>query len=234
MTLNEIRVEMQHLADPTIAEHSQRFFKTGPGQYGEGDRFLGIRVPGVRQVAKQAQDLPLDQIAELLHSPWHEERLLAVIILTLQFKRGGPGLQKEIFDLYLASTAWINSWDLVDVSAHLVVGPWLQDRPRKLLRQLATSESLWERRIAMMATYHFIKQNDFADTLAIAEILLHDSHDLIHKIVGWMLREVGKRDQSVEEEFLQEHYRAMPRTMLRYAIEKFEEELRQRYLKGEI
>ncbi len=234
MTWKEIRDEMQRLADPTIAEHSQRFFKTGPGQYGEGDRFLGIRVPRVRQVAKQAQDLPLDQVAELLHSPWHEERLLAVIILTLQFKRGGNGLQKEIFDLYLASTAWINNWDLVDVSAHLVIGPWLQDRPRKLLRRLATSESLWERRMAMMATYHFIKQDDFADTLAIAEILLHDSHDLIHKIVGWMLREIGKRDQSVEEEFLQEHYRTMPRTMLRYAIEKFEEGLRQRYLKGEI
>ena len=234
MTLIEIHREMKRLADPAIAEHSQRFFKTGPGQYGEGDRFLGIRVPRVRQVAKQAQDLPLDQVAELLHSPWHEERLLAVIILTLHFKRGGPGQQKKIFDLYLASTAWINNWDLVDVSAHLVVGPWLQDRPRKLLRQLATSESLWERRISMMATYHFIRQDDFADTLAIAEILLEDSHDLIHKIVGWMLREIGKRDQSVEEEFLQEHYRTMPRTMLRYAIEKFEEGLRQKYLKGEI
>jgi 3-methyladenine DNA glycosylase AlkD len=191
-------------------------------------------VPKVRQVAKQAGDLSLDQVTELLHSPWHEERLLAVIILSLQYKKGGPRLQKEIFDLYLNNTEWINNWDLVDVSAHLVVGPWLQDRPRTLLRRLARSESLWERRISMMTTYHFIKQDDYADTLAIAEILLHDSHDLIHKIVGWMLREVGKRDQSVEEEFLQEHYRAMPRTMLRYAIEKFEEGLRQRYLKGEI
>jgi 3-methyladenine DNA glycosylase AlkD len=234
MTLKEIRREMKRLADPVIAEHSQRFFKTGPGQYGEGDKFLGIRVPKVRQVAKQAGDLSLDQVTELLHSPWHEERLLAVIILTLQFKRGKPGLQKEIFDLYLASTGWINNWDLVDVSAHLVVGPWLQDRSRQRLRQLARSESLWERRIAMMATYHFIKQDDFADTLDLAEILLHDSHDLIHKMVGWMLREIGKRDQSVEEEFLQDHYRTMPRTMLRYAIEKFEEGLRQRYLRGEI
>lgn len=234
MTLNEIRRELKRLADPKIATHSQRFFKTGPGQYGEGDRFLGIRVPKVRQVARQARDLPLDQVTQLLHSKWHEERLCAVVILSEQFKRGGPHLQQDIFELYLDSTAGINNWDLVDVSAHLIVGPYLQDRSRQRLRKLARSEVLWERRIAMMATYHFIKQDDFADTLAIAEILLRDEHDLIHKIVGWMLREVGKRDPSVEEEFLQDHYREMPRTMLRYAIEKFDEGLRQQYLKGEI
>jgi 3-methyladenine DNA glycosylase AlkD len=234
MTAKEIRRELKKLADPVIAEHSQRFFKTGPGQYGEGDRFLGIRVPRIRAVAKQGKGLPLDEVIKLLKSKWHEERFCAVVILTLKFKGGGPNAQKAIYDLYLASTPWINNWDLIDVSAHLIVGPYLQDRSRKALTQLAKSDNLWKRRIAMMSTYHYIKQDDFAETLAIAEILLHDEHDLIHKITGWMLREVGKRDQSVEEEFLQEHYRSMPRTMLRYAIEKFDEPLRQRYLKGEI
>jgi len=232
MTIQQIRAEMKTLANPEIAAHSQRFFKTGPGQYGEGDKFLGIRVPKTRLVAKMGRDLPLDQVAKMLHSKWHEERLCAVIILADQFKRGGPGLQKEIYDLYLANTDYINNWDLVDSSAHLIVGPWLANRSRKKLRQLARSKSLWERRIGMMATYHYIKQDDFGDALDIALMLLHDKHDLIHKSVGWMLREIGNRDRVVEEEFLQEHYRVMPRTMLRYAIEKFPEDLRQQYLKG--
>lgn len=234
MTLKEIRLEMQQKGDPEIAAHSQGFFKTGPGQYGEGDKFLGIRVPVVRQVAKKGKNLPLSQVTQLLHSPWHEERLLAVILLTKQFSRGKVDQKKAIFDLYLENSRWVNNWDLVDSSAHLIVGPWLQDRPRKMLRKLARSTSLWERRIAMMATYHYIKQDDFGDTLDLALILLNDQHDLIHKITGWMLREIGKRDQSVEEEFLQEHYKQMPRTMLRYAIEKFDENLRQRYLNGGI
>lgn len=232
VTLKDIRQEMLQKANPEIAAHSQRFFKTGPGQYGEGDKFLGIRVPVVRQVAKKGKNLSLPQITQLLHSKWHEERLLAVIILANQFSRGKSEQKKAIYDLYLENSQWVNNWDLVDSSAHLIVGPWLQDQPRKVLRKLARSSSLWERRIAMMATYHFIKQEDFADTLDLALILLNDDHDLIHKITGWMLREVGKRDQSVEEEFLQEHYKQMPRTMLRYAIEKFDEDLRQRYLTG--
>ncbi len=231
-----IHRRMRELADPAIAEHSLRFFKTGPGQYGEGDRFMGIRVPVVRQVAREARDLPLDQVVQLLRSEWHEERLLALVILTLQFARGeqgNQGRQRRIYELYLDNTRWINNWDLVDVSAHKIVGAWLEKRPRGILKKLACSESLWERRIAMMATYQFIRRDDFADALHIAELLLGDHHDLIHKVTGWMLREIGKRDRVVEEEFLQEHYRAMPRTMLRYAIEKFPEDLRLRYLRGE-
>ncbi len=234
MTLKEIHLEMQQKGSPEIASHSQRFFKTGPDQYGEGDKFLGIRVPVVRQVAKKGKNLSLSQVTQLLHSPWHEERLLAVIILAHQYSRGKVDQKKAIFDLYLENSQWVNNWDLVDSSAHLIVGPWLQDKPRKILRKLARSTSLWERRIAMMATYHFIRQNDFADTLDLALVLLNDQHDLIHKITGWMLREIGKRDQSVEEEFLQQYYKQMPRTMLRYAIEKFDEDLRQRYLNGGI
>lgn len=234
MTLTAIHRQMRALANQETAAQSQRFFKTGPGQYGEGDRFLGLRVPEVRRLAKENRDLPLDQITALLHSSWHEERLLAVILLTLQFQRGTAARQREIFELYLAETRWVNNWDLVDVSAHHIVGGWLQDRPRDRLYRLARSASLWERRIAMMATYRFIRNDDFADTLALAELLLKDEHDLIHKVCGWMLREVGKRDQVVAEEFLQAHCRTMPRTMLRYAIERFPEDLRQRYLKGEV
>ena len=236
--LDAVKQRMQELADPAIAEHSQRFFKTGLGQYGEGDRFLGIRVPVVRQVARDARDLALDQVVKLLRSPWHEERLLALVILTLQFASGksggGEDRQRRIYELYLDNTAHINNWDLVDVSAHKIVGAWLVNRPRGPLKTLARSASLWERRIAMMATYAFIRNDDFADALHIAEMLLTDDHDLIHKVSGWMLREIGKRDRVVEEEFLQDHYRAMPRTMLRYAIEKFPEELRLRYLRGEV
>jgi 3-methyladenine DNA glycosylase AlkD len=229
-----IRKRMQELADPAIAEHSQRFFKTGPGQYGEGDQFLGIRVPVVRQVAKPARDLDQESVIKLLRSQWHEERLLALVILTLQFEKGPEARQRQIYELYLDNTEHINNWDLVDVSAHKIVGAWLVRRPRGVLKKLARSPSLWERRIAMMSTYAFIRQDDFADALHIAEMLLEDDHDLIHKVSGWMLREIGNRDRVVEEEFLQDHYRRMPRTMLRYAIEKFPEELRLRYLRGEV
>ena len=233
MTLREVRAELKALANPEIAAHSQRFFKTGPGEYGEGDRFLGIRVPRIRALAKRCRGLTLDQANSLLQARWHEERLLAVIILTHHFARGGDSERRAICELYLANTHRVNNWDLVDASAHLIVGPWLQDRPRDLLRDLARSESLWERRIAMMATYCYIRQDDYADALDIAEMLLADEHDLIHKICGWMLREIGKRDQAVAEEFLQDHGHRMPRTMLRYAIEKYPEDLRQRYLRGD-
>lgn len=234
MNLKEIRSEMKRLGDPEIAAHSQRFFKTGPGQYGQGDRFLGIRVPVTRKVARRCSDLSLRQITSLLHSRFHEERLLALLILVRQFTRGDVVQQRRIFELYLDNTEYINNWDLVDSSAHLIVGPWLQDRPRGLLRKLVRSDSLWERRIAMMSTFHFIRQDDFADALVIAGMLVGDGHDLIHKAVGWMLREIGNRDVAVEEEFLQTYYREMPRTMLRYAIEKFPEELRLGYLRGNI
>lgn len=232
MNLKEIRNGMKKLGDAERAAHCQHFFKTGPGQYGEGDRFLGIRVPETRAMARRCRSLSLRQIASLLHSSFHEERHLALFVLAWQFPRSNEEHQRRIFDLYLDNTRCVNNWDLVDSSAHLIVGPWLQDRPRDILRELARSDLLWERRIAMMSTYHFIRQEDFADALVIARMLLDDGHDLIHKAVGWMLREIGNRNLAVEEEFLQAQYRMMPRTMLRYAIEKFPEELRLGYLKG--
>ncbi len=234
LKLMVIRREMISLGDPEKAAHAQGFFKTGKGQYGEGDRFHGIRVPVTRKMAKRCRELSLKQTTSLLHSPFHEERLLALFILVWQFSKGDENLQRAIFDLYLANTKYINNWDLVDSSAHLIVGPWLQDRPRGLLHKLAFSDTLWERRIAMMSTFHFIRQGEFDDALLIAHTLLNDDHDLIHKAVGWMLREIGNRQRAVEESFLQMHYRQMPRTMLRYAIEKFPEPLRQQYLKGTI
>ena len=216
----------------TDAANLARFFKTGPGEYGEGDRFLGIRVPVVRRCAREHIELPLRSVRALLKSPYHEERLLALLLMVLQFKRADEAGQRALYELYLSHTKWINSWDLVDLSACHIVGAWLEGRNRHPLRRLARSSSLWERRIAILATFHYIKQDDFTDTLAIATILLHDPHDLMHKAVGWMLREAGKRDQAVEERFLKTHCRTMPRTMLRYAIERFPEPLRQSYLAG--
>ena len=224
--------ELQGMGDPAIAAHSQRFFKTGPGEYGEGDIFLGIRVPELRKLSNRYRDLELKEVRQLLGSNYHEARLLALLILVQQFKRGDAELQKAIYTIYLDSTGLINNWDLVDSSAHLIVGPYLQDKDRSMLYRLARSDSLWERRIAIMATFHYIRGNSYTDTLALAEILLHDPHDLIHKSVGWMLREVGKRDRPSLVEFLSRHYPSMPRTMLRYAIEKLDEEERQAYLKG--
>ncbi len=232
--LKDIRQEMISLGDPHKAAHAQGFFKTAPGQYGEGDIFLGIRVPETRKMARQCRELTLKQITSLLHSRFHEERLLALFVLVWQFPRSDEKHQQAIFNLYLENTEYINNWDLVDSSAYLIVGPWLQDRPRDLLHQLAVSDSLWEKRIAMMATLHFIRQHDFADALSIALILKNDEHDLIHKITGWMLREIGNRNREAEEVFLRDHLHTMPRTMLRYAIEKFPEELRLKYLKGTI
>jgi len=193
MNLTQIRKAMKELADPEKAAHAQGFFKTGPGQYGEGDVFLGIRVPQTRKLAHQCHDLKLKSVISLLNSRFHEERLLALFILVWQFPRGDIDKQRQIFTIYMENTRYINNWDLVDSSAHLIVGPWLENRPRNLLCQLAQSDMLWERRIAMMATFHFIRKNDFQDAMTIAEMLVHDEHDLIHKIVGWMLREIGNR-----------------------------------------
>jgi len=234
VSLKDVKAHMQELSNPKIAEHSLRFFKTGPGEYGEGDVFLGIRVPVTRKVARKFRGLPLEQVLKLLKSKFHEERLLALFMLVALFKKGDDKEQKNIYDAYLGHTDTINNWDLVDSSAHQIVGGYLFERDRKRLYQLAKSKSLWERRISMIATYTFIKRNDFADTLKLSEILLPGKEDLIHKAVGWMLREVGKLDLEVEEIFLRKHYKKMPRTMLRYAIEKFEEKKRQGYLKGEI
>ena len=209
-----------------------RFFKTGPGQYGEGDRFIGVTVPTTRKVAKEFKNLPLAEVKCLLHSDIHEERLLALVILVGRFEKGDEAARKRIYDLYLANTKHINNWDLVDLSAPRIVGAYLETRSRKPLDCLAKSASLWERRISILATGWFIHYGEFADTLRIAEKLLHDKEDLIHKAVGWMLREVGKRDVALLEEFLGRHCRVMPRTMLRYAIERFPEEKRRKYMKG--
>lgn len=227
------RRRLRGLASPQQAAILARFFKTGPGEYGEGDQFVGVKVPVIRQVAREFRDLPLDQVERLLHSEVHEDRTLALVILVNRFTKGDDSVRERIFDLYLANTGHINNWDLVDISAPQIVGGYLSERRRTLLYRMAKSASLWERRIAILATLHFIRLNDFADTLKIAEVLLKDREDLIHKAVGWMLRELGKRDTVTLETFLARHRRAMPRTMLRYAIERFPERKRQEYLKNE-
>ena len=224
---SEAARRLRDFASEERAAVSRRFFKTGPGQYGEGDEFLGVRVPDLRTVVREFRSLTPDELLPLLHSKWHEERLLAVVILTEQYKRSD---RNAIYKLYLANTKFINNWDLVDASAPQIVGAHLFERSRAPLRKLAKSKSLWERRIAIIATQHFIRNGDFDDTLAIAEMLLGDGEDLIHKATGWMLREVGNRDRARLLAFLDEHVTSMPRTMLRYAIEKFPEELRKRYL----
>lgn len=223
---------LRSLGCPTQAAILARFFKTGPGQYGEGDRFIGVKVPPTRRVAREFKSLPLAEVECLLHSEIHEERLLALVILVGNFEKGDDAIRKRIYDRYLANTKHINNWDLVDLSAPQIVGGFLESRSRRPLDRLVKSASLWERRISIVATHWFIRHGDFADTLRIAERLVTDSEDLIHKAVGWMLREVGKRDVAVLEEFLGERCRVMPRTMLRYAIERFPEEKRQAYLKG--
>ncbi len=223
--------ELQSYADPKRAAISLRFFKTGKGQYGEGDHFIGVTVPQSRLIAKKYRALPLKEIKLLLANPIHEARLLALLILVEQFRNAEEKEQKEIFDFYLVNRTTINNWDLVDSSADKILGAYLFDRDTALLHTFASSNDLWERRIAIVATFYFIKQNRFEETFRIAELLLSDTHDLIHKAVGWMLREVGKRDQATLERFLLKHYTKMPRTMLRYAIERFDKEKRQFYLK---
>ena len=233
-TATDIRRSIRALGDPAIAEHSQRFFKTGKGEYGEGDKFLGIRVPVIRKQVRAFRDASIGVLVQMLHSPWHEERLFAVLSLADRYKRGGDEDRKRVFDEYMRHLDKVNNWDLVDGSAHLIVGPWLEHRSRKRLYRMARSKHLWTRRVAIMSTYHYLRNEDYADTLAIAEILLGDDEDLIHKATGWMLREVGNRDRAVEVTFLDKHYRNMPRTMLRYAIEKFPEKTRKAYLDGRV
>ena len=234
MSLTEIKKELRALADPKIAAHSARFFKTGPGEYGEGDVFLGIRVPELRRLVKQYPNLPLEDIGKLLSSPRHEERLLALLLLVRRFAGGDDATRRSVYNLYMKSRRFINNWDLVDASAPGVVGAYLQDKDRSILRKLARSPDLWTRRIAMLATFHFIKHGEFDDALELAGMLLSDEHDLMHKAVGWMLREIGKRDGTLLRRFLQSRYKKMPRTMLRYAIEKFPEKERKNYLAGNI
>ena len=230
----DIKYEIRKLANKKTAKHSQRFFKTGKGQYGEGDIFLGIRVPVLRKIAKKFRRISLAEVSKLLESKFHEERLLSILMLVNLFKSGDEDDQELIYELYLDKTKFINNWDIVDISAGNIVGAFLFEKDKAPLYRLVFSENLWERRIAIVATFYFIRNDEFDDTLKIAEILLTDKEDLIHKAVGWMLREVGKRVIEIEEEFLEEHYLKMPRTMLRYAIERFPETRRKMYLKGQI
>lgn len=231
MTAAEIRRRLMVHADAASVPVLQRFFKTGPGRSGEGDIFVGVRVPAMRALCRECRGAGLDAIEPLLRSGVHEERSLALLLLVDAFTRGDEARQRAIYDFYLAHTAFVNNWDLVDSSAAQIVGGWLQDKSRAPLRKLAKSSSLWERRIAIIATNHFIKRGEFEETFRIADILLGDPHDLIHKAVGWMLREVGNRDGAAERRYLKDRCTKMPRTMLRYAIEKFPEKERQRYLR---
>ncbi len=227
----DIIKELHALADPDKAVIYKRFFKTRKGEYGEGDRFIGVTAPQVRTTARKHRDIPLNEVRLLLGNPVHEVRFVALVILVLQYARASVSGQKRIVDLYLASTTHINNWDLVDISAPHIVGHYFLTRDKALLYALARSDYLWDRRIAMLAMFASIRHNQFDDAFSIAEILLHDSHDLIHKAVGWMLREIGKRDEEVLFLFLDRHVREMPRTMLRYAIEKLPRDTRQRYLR---
>lgn len=231
MSLNKLKSELKSLADKDQQKISSKFFKTAPGQYGEGDIFLGIKVPILRQVAKQYANLSLTDCQKLLDSPVHGYRFIALVILIDKYNCADSVGQKKIFDLYLRNYDRINNWDLVDTSAPKIVGDYLLGHDRKVLYKFARSNHLWKKRIAIISTFTFIGHGQFDDTLKIAEILLYDDHDLIHKAVGWMLREVGNVNQSIEEKFLQKHYRQMPRTMLRYAIEKFSDKKRKFYLK---
>ncbi|WP_415281484.1 DNA alkylation repair protein [Candidatus Nitrososphaera sp. FF02] len=226
--LEALRKEMRTLADPARARVMQGFFKTGPGQYGQGDVFVGIAVPQSRTLAKKFAQLPLADVKQLLQSEVHEERLVALLILIGKY-RGDP---EKIAKFYLDNLGRVNNWDLVDVSAPGILGAHLLDRDRAMLYRLARSKVLWERRVAIISTLAFIRKGEFADTLKIAEMLLSDRHDLMHKAVGWMLREVGKRDLATEEEFLQRHCRSMPKTALRYAIERLPEQKRRAYMQA--
>lgn len=232
-TAEEVKKELDDLADSKKERDLSRFFKTGPGQYGEGDKFIGIVVPIQRKIAKKYQNLPICEVVKLLYSPIHELRLTALFILITHFKRAQEQEQKEIFNLYLKNTKYINNWDLVDLSAPNIIGEYLLKFPenKEILYRLVNSTDLWERRIAVLATLSLIKRNEFNDALRICEYLLSDKHDLIHKATGWMLREIGKRDKEEEVKFLNKHYKVMPRVMLRYSIEKFTNDEKMLYLK---
>ena len=229
------REEIRALANKETAQHSLRFFKTDKGEYGHGDLFLGVRAPKIRLIAKKHIDISITDMKTLIQSKYHEERFLGLIILVNKYaKTKDKKNRNQLYKIYVSSFKYINNWNLVDVTCPHVTGKHLIDKDRTILYKWAKSEDLWAKRIAMVSTFSFIRKNDLEDTFKIAEILLHDEHDLIHKAVGWMLREAGKRDLKREETFLKKYYKTMPRTMLRYAIEKFPETKRQKYLKGTI
>ncbi len=234
MSISLAKKQLRKRATLKRSKQSMRFFKMGPGEYAEGDVFIGVTVPDVRELSKSFAYLSLKELSSLMQSKIHEERLMALLILVNQFQEGSCGEKKKIYEFYLKSMRWINNWDLVDLTAHKIVGAYLFNQDTAILTKLALSDDLWKKRVAIVASYYFIQKNRYQETLRIAKILLKDEHDLIHKAVGWMLREVGKKDQNKEEIFLKKHYRQMPRTMLRYAIERFSEKKRMKYLRGEI
>ncbi len=231
--LSELRKDLNKLSDKKRAELLVRYFKTRKGQYGEGDIFAGITVPVSRSIAVKYRDLSSPEITQLLKSKIHEERLIALLILVYNFRKN-PQDQEAIYDFYLKNTKYINNWDLVDLSSHEIVGGYLKNKPKDTLFKLAKSQNLWEKRISIIATFAFIRDKEFDTSLKIADVLLLDKHDLIQKALGWMLREIGNRDLKAEEKFLKKYYKQMGRTALRYAIEKFPEQLRKQYLLGEI
>lgn len=232
--IDELRKELLNNHDPAKAKDYAWFFKTGYGEYGEGQKFLGVSMPVIKKLAKKYTSLNLDSIQELLLSEFHAHRSIALEILKLQYQKADTYGKEKIANLYLKNAKNINNWDLVDTSALHILGDYLLQKDRAILYKLAKSSNLWEKRISIISTFAFIRQDQFQDTLDIAEILLHDKHDLIHKAVGWMLREVGKRDVAMEERFLKKHCTTMPRTMLRYATEKFDERKRLNYLNKKI
>lgn len=232
MSLITFKQQLKKAGNKKTAETLQWFFKTGKGEYGEGDKFWGIKVPQIREIAKANKDLTLPEIQNALKSKFHEERLCALLILVERYSKSSEKTKEEIVKFYLGNTKYINNWDLVDLTAPKILGKYFLTRNRKILFELAVSENLWERRISILATFWFIREKQFQDSLKIAKMLLNDEHDLIHKAVGWMLREIGKRSLETEEKYLKKHYKKMPRTMLRYAIERFPEKKRLRYLNG--
>lgn len=234
MGLSEIKSNLKEAANPEHAKILQKFFKAGKGEYGEGDIFIGIKVPVIRKIVRGNNQITLLETKKLLESIIHEERLTALLILVKKYSNGDYRDKEEIFKLYLNNRVYINNWDLVDLSAPNIVGNFLLDKDKSILYELAKSKNLWDKRISIISTFTFIRANLFDTTLNLAEILLNDKHDLIHKAAGWMLREIGKRNIETEQSFLKLHYKNMPRTMLRYSIEKFPEKLRQDYLKGRI
>lgn len=231
MAISSVKKELLKNGDKEQAKHLSRFFKTGKGQYGEGDVFLGIKVPVQREIVKKFKDAELKEIQELLNDEIHECRLTGLLILVNRYKKAED--KKKIFDFYLKNTKRINNWDLVDLTAPNIVGDFLLDKKkeREILYSLVKSKNLWERRIAVLSTFTFLRNKDYKDVLKISEILLKDEQDLIHKAVGWMLRETGKRDKDVEVSFLKKHHKKMPRTMLRYSIEKFSPREREFFMK---
>jgi len=232
--LSELRKKIKTVASPDVANTMRWFFKTGKGEYGEGDTFVGLKVPMQRIITKEFRDLNLNELKVLLNSKVHEERLISLFILVYKFEKGEEREKEKIFSFYLKNRKGVNNWDLVDLSAPKIVGNYLLDKDKSLLFELALSNNLWERRISILSTQEFIRNNKFDTTLKIAKMLLNDKQDLIHKAVGWMLREIGNRDLSTEEKFLKLYYKDMPRTMLRYAIEKFPEVKRKKYLQSKI